>query len=284
MIHRKLTQGFAILLALIFSFVCAGSLWAAPIGYSVIGTDTGEQLHAIDLATGVATPIGLVGFDDVDSLAFQPGTLVLFGIDEEDDQLVTINLNTGAATAVGGGFAVDAQDGGITFGSNASVIYWNDEVDDLFYTVNPNTGVETLVGPGNDATGLTFFNGVVYGVTDDDPNFLVTIDVSTGTATDVGNTGVDIADGGLAVDTATGIMYMLDGGTGNIYTVNIGTGATSLVASVSCVGSTTCEDLDSLAIPPATAARPVPSMNMWGMAIALLLFAGIVAYRSKARG
>src|SRR5690349_4044030 len=72
----------------------------APIAFTV-QSDGDDQLYRIDLATGLATPVGFVGFADVEGIAFNPLTNVLYGVDDATQQLITINVNTGAGTAVG---------------------------------------------------------------------------------------------------------------------------------------------------------------------------------------
>lgn len=62
---------------------------------------------------------------------------------------------------------------------------------------------------------------------------LVTIDTGTFNVTDVGALGVNFQYGALAYDSANGNLYMTDGrgGTNSLYTVNLTTGAATLVGS-----------------------------------------------------
>ena len=71
--------------------------------------------------------------------------------------------------------------------------------------------------------------GELYAVREDD-NVLVRIDTDTLVFTDIGPLGVAFDFGGLAWDNSTSTMYMVDGrGARSLYTVDIGTGAATLV-------------------------------------------------------
>jgi len=82
------------------------------------------------------------------------------------------------------------------------------------------------------------FAGSLYTI-DEDTDTLQTLDLSTYTFTNVGSLGVGFNFGDLAFDSSTGTMYMVDGrGAGfssshvsNLYTVNIATGAATLIGS-----------------------------------------------------
>lgn len=91
--------------------------------------------------------------------------------------------------------------------------------------------------------------GDFYTVRESD-NVLCKVDVSTGATTAIGALGVAYEFGDLAWDQSTSTMYMTDGwgalfgGPGNIYTVNLSTGAATLV------GNSGITDLFGLAIDP----------------------------------
>ena len=54
------------------------------------------------MSTGAATSVGALGFSDVRGLAFDPISDTLYGVTSfGTDQLLTINTETGAASAVG---------------------------------------------------------------------------------------------------------------------------------------------------------------------------------------
>src|ERR1044071_4875566 len=87
-----------ILMALIFLTFFSTATLAQTIGYTV--RSFGDQfLYRVDLTTGVATPVGPTG-QRLESIAFSPSG-ALFGVNPATEQLVRINLATGAVTVVG---------------------------------------------------------------------------------------------------------------------------------------------------------------------------------------
>jgi len=73
-----------------------------PSAGVLYGSDTlRDVLVRIDRSTARVTPIGPLGFGDVQGLAFHPGVNVLYGFDSVTGQLLRINPNTGAGTAIG---------------------------------------------------------------------------------------------------------------------------------------------------------------------------------------
>jgi len=106
------------------------------------------------------------------------------------------------------------------------------------FTVNPTTAATTPVGPvlvgalPVSITGLAFHptTGVLYALTGGaSPNFarhLITINPASGAATDIGALGTAGADMSF---TAGGILYITSGNSTSIFTVNLATGAATLV-------------------------------------------------------
>ena len=255
---------------------------AAPIAYSV-RSDVDDQLYQIDLATGVATAIGPVGFVDVEGLAFNCAG-GLYGVDDATDQLISINLATGAGTVVGplgiGGVGT-SNDFGLTF-DTAGNLWLSTDLPGNFYSVNPATGAATLVGAqGQAVTGLAFngATGILYGLGGDGANNLVTLNTATGAATNVGPLGaVALVSGGIDFDVG-GVLWGLNefsaGGVSQIFTINTATGAATVVSTVSLAGapifgfeglaiSTPCTSTPtptatSTTTPTATATGPTPT-------------------------
>ena len=108
----------------------------------LFATDTEtDSLYSVNPATGAASRIGPLGFEEVTGLDFAPdGTL--YGTDTEADQLVTIDPATGAATAVGslGKPFVDS----LAFIGNT--LYGVDRSTDQLVTIDTATGAATDVG------------------------------------------------------------------------------------------------------------------------------------------
>jgi hypothetical protein len=256
-------------LLLVVGFATFAKVAAAPFAYAVTpGSDA--QLFRIDVAGGPDFPaIGAVGFTDIEGLAFDPLTGLLFGVDSPTDQLITIDPATGAGTAVGG-FGRNVDDLGLAFGPDGTLFM--SSFGSLF-TVDKATGAASLIGGSGLSgaiTGIAFQQGTLYGIlagrgtsllTGPQPDALVTIDPATGLATIVGSLGIDGASAGLDSDgfTLWGMFPVGD----FTATIDPTTGAASLPrGSMVCPGPTAdavagC-GFQSLAIVPAAAAVPEP--------------------------
>ncbi|SER25054.1 PEP-CTERM protein-sorting domain-containing protein [Nitrosomonas sp. Nm51] len=120
--------------------------------------------------------------------------------------------NTGAAPL---GFGVDG-----------------DTTDSTFYSIDFATGTGTTIGGVggvgfSDVEALSFFGNTLYAI-DDSSNQLITIDTTTGAGTAVGALGVSVTGPGLAIS-ASGSAFMADQFGGDLWTVNLGTGAATLL-------------------------------------------------------
>jgi len=225
------------------------------VGYSM-DSDQSGRLWAIDLTTGVATPIGPTGFADMESLSFS-ATGVLYSVDDASDRLVTCNVNTGACTAVGL-LGVNIMDTGLAIDGGG----WMWMVTDMpapttFYRLDPNTGAATPIGTqGQRVTGLAFGHGVLYGLGGDYTDNLVTVNRATGAATNVGPLGaVSLVDGGIDFD-GEGVLWGIGDPSvvtclpSQIFTINRATGAATFVATVVDENGNPLCGFESLAIWP----------------------------------
>lgn len=255
---------------------------AAPLAYSV-RSDVDDQLYQIDMATGVATAIGPVGFTDVEGLAFDCAG-ALYGVDDITDQLISINLATGAGTAIGplgiGGVGVE-NDFGLAFDFAGNAWLSTDvlvpamppvpAVLGNFYSVNPATGAATLVGAqGRPVTGLAVSaGGVIYGLGGDQTNVLVTINPATGAATVVGPLGGAVSlfrDGGIDFDAGGTLWGLGDPGhttpisPSEIFTINTANGTATFVATVT-LGGIPIDGFENLAINTLCPPTPTPTFT-----------------------
>lgn len=274
---------------------------AAAYVVSSDGVDaaTADRLYKISLSTGAPTMIGALGptggvFEDVESLAFDASGN-LFGIDDDTKTLVSINLLTGRASAVGGvqgntRLAVGAnnvQDPSIAF-SCAGELYGAGRNSRSFYRVNTNTGAFEVIGAATLEGGITdlaYAKGKMYGLGD---TSLYSINVNNGQSALVGpyGAGINFSEGGGLATDSTGQLWAIAERRNTqgqlqpsqFYRINSDTGAATLA------GSTTVLGIESLAIgiPDCTSQGQVlvsvPSLSTWG-AVLLMLSLGLFAVR-----
>jgi hypothetical protein len=210
---------------------------AALVPGGLYGTD-GANLYLIDTTTGAASLIGPHGPVEVaiGALAFSD-TGILYGISLTDAaQLYTIDVTSGAASAVGPlgiGFIFE---GGLSFDSSGRLIGVDqgNALAATTFSIDTSTGAATIIGPPNgearDINGLTRDGDVVYGI-DRPSNTLGSLDVTTGTYTQIGVTGATIGDtGGLAFSPSQKTLYATFAANGGFYRIDTATGAATLIA------------------------------------------------------
>ncbi|HVG10496.1 MAG TPA: hypothetical protein VNM67_22515 [Thermoanaerobaculia bacterium] len=205
-------RNFAVILLVFLALAAAiPSFAAVGTGYSV-QSDGNQKLYRIDLATGVATPLGVTGFDGIEGLAFDPGCKKLYGVDDVKDRLVTCDLKTGGCTTVGS-LGLDVTDTGLAFANDGRLFMSTDAPKNplRFFGLDLKTGGATWIGnQGTEVTGLAGNLFALYGLGGDGKDNLVIVDPATGKATPVGPLGaVTLQDGGLDFD-RDGTLYGLN--------------------------------------------------------------------------
>lgn len=261
-------------LAVALSLAC-GTAAAAPIGY-VLGNN-GSTLYAFDVSTpgSVLSAVTLSGavsmLDDID---FRPLNGTLYGYDDGTDQFVTIDTTTGVTTLAStpAAFPTDTRQVGLDFNptiDRARIVSENEA--NIVY--NPNTGGETLAtslfyvaGDPNNGTNPTvsanaYTNSMLVGtpgstvqyVFDAALDILATLGNNAGTLSTIGSLGVDagqdigfdiLFNGGTGTNTAYGLLTV--GGMAGLYTIDLGSGAATLVGNFDGALGT----LNGLAITP----------------------------------
>jgi hypothetical protein len=298
-----------ILCSVLLPGVIPASPAAAQIAYSVRSDGpTASQddiLYSIDLQTGKATKIGsAAGFEDVESLSFDPGCRKLYGVDDETDQLVSCSLDSGACTAVGP-LGVDITDTGLAYAADGFLYMSTDapKHPTNLYRVDPQTGHATLIGDqGQEVTGLAANRTDVYGLGGDGMMNLVKLNLATGKATPIGALkNVTLVDGGLDFDADGTLWGIHDGSVGRVgysqsFKVNLSSGVATVVAPIKdAVTGAALDGFEGLAIadgicrnlrpqPPITGgANEIPTLETWGLAaLALALTTvGVVALRRR---
>lgn len=225
----------------------------ATVGYSV-GSDLDDNLYRIELETGAKTLVGAVGFGDVEGLAFDAGG-TLFGFDDSTDQLLKLDLATGAGTAIGAS-GITVVDVGLDFNCQSSPFLSVDAPEPFnLHRMDVATGAGTVIGPqGVRVTGLASDGQSLFGITGDGDNRFVVVNTTTGAAVQIGPTGLELSDGGLA-GASDGTIWGVVDGTGQIFTVDKQTGAATERSNVGSPG------FESLAIDaPSPCAPPTASI------------------------
>ena len=145
------------------------------IGFS--GPDGLSQLFTIDTTTGTATPVGAgIGFERCSAMDVDPATGIMYAVCERADGsdlsvLITINLITGVGTEVG------------------------------------LTGAETVIPDFVGTPGMSIRNSdsTLYAHLEDDE--IVTIDLTTGVATDLSDPSIGCAGDAVAFSLGD-ILYL----------------------------------------------------------------------------
>lgn len=235
--------------------LAAPSAAAVGTAYSV-QSDGNQKLHRIDLATGVATPLGVTGFDGIEGLAFEPGCETLYGVDDVKDRLVTCDLETGACTTVGS-LGVDVTDTGLSFADNGRLYMSTDAPKNplRFFEVDPKTGGATWIGnQGTEVTGLAGNPVALYGLGGDGKDNLLIVDPVSGQATPIGPLGtVSLQDGGIDFD-RDGTLYGLNdvgpsrNAPSQLFKIDLQTGKATVIASLKDPSGKAINGFEGLAI------------------------------------
>lgn len=235
----------------------------APAG--IVAVDTFNQLHLFDSATpGTVTTVAITGLavpgtEKIVGLDYRPATGQLYalginvvaGLDNDEGRIYTINPATGVATQVG------TTPFFSTFADNNDYSFEVDPTTDRIRVisdrdnnirVNPNDGslvmVDGTLNPSPAIVGVAYANNfagggstTLYGI-DNATDTLVTISpTNNGTVVNVGALGVTFNSFkvGFDIEARTGTAYAVltpfAGPTG-LYTINLATGAATLVGAV----------------------------------------------------
>lgn len=220
----------------------------------------GGGLSTINPATAAATQVSNPAIQPIDLV--QDGSGQLFGL--TGNFLFRLDPNTGNVTfttnVVGlpGGF-----DGDLAYDAANNVLYavFSGVGNPSLFRINPTTGAATNVGGIQVGTAnlaanadvvdfeyLAFRNGTLFGVisegvTGNNSNFndaLFSINPATAVATRIGALGVNLGnfEGGLEADTNSTALFLLDGTTGDFYSVNSANGTATRVGNTGLFGAT----------------------------------------------
>ena len=229
-----------VLLAALAVVAVATNAWAIEPGLYGIqsANETGNGLFRIDPATGAATKI--TSLDKDPSLAgasFLYGELYVTDVLNwtGDGYLLYNRLDTQTGTFTGiHDQAWDFNWHGLA-SSDALGVTWAIGQDSGRVLIQTDVyGSMTTIGPtGIDGRGMAYdeTHDILYATNYDDSG-LYSIDIHTGTATYIGNTGVRCDLVGLAYDEWTQTLYLNEADvTDSLYTVDVNTGLASLVGA-----------------------------------------------------
>lgn len=191
--------------------------------------DNGNGLYKIDTTTGVGTLAGS-GVSGVTSstvgLAYRASDDALYG--SRYASLLKIELDGSGATDLGG-----IGNEALAFDNDSGILYGT--INGAFRSINPADGTQAvdLADPGADVEGLAVDpeTGIVYGVTRGAGSVLMAYDIVTNTWSTVGSLGMTVWDPGLAYHPVQKKLYMVEGETASIYTINKADATVTLVGA-----------------------------------------------------
>jgi hypothetical protein len=241
---------------LVFTFAVAATSLGAPIAraQSLLGNSFDGVLYDVNVATGATTnprSIG-TGANSVMGIAFAPNG-ALYGLttflSTPANALIAINPVTGASTTIGS-TGLSLAEGDLAFDPTSGALYGISHMDvgnRQLFTVDVATGAGTIVGTlgglnDYDFSAMTFASdGTLYMLGSailTQATRLLTVNKSTAAITNAVTLSSDFGGtAGMDFHPLTGALYVVDGGvdipivagTDNLYTVNLSTGALTLV-------------------------------------------------------
>ncbi len=227
-----------------------------------------SALYSIDRTTGVATPIGMIGFNRVGAMDVHPATGILYAAAQRASDgtavLITIDQTTGVGTEIGT-TGIDGAISDLSFHSDGT-LYGHFATGGMhsLYTFNTSTGLATLIGLtgiGGQGSGMAF-NGTNSLFLASSSN-LYALETATGSGPNLGlltysNPSCSRVKA-IDLDPATGVFYaaLECGATDELSTLEI----TDL--TVTSVGTAVAE-LDGIvdpATPPAPTSGPASELT-----------------------
>lgn len=260
--------------AILTVVLLAGSSISQARGGTLYGNSLDGTLYQIDPATGAATGGISTGLTSLLGIAFNSsGTL--FGLTTltgtpTANALYQINPATGVSSLVGETGLSNIFEGDLAFNSTGTLYGIQDasgtDSRELF-AIDTTTGHATIVGSistmNSDYSGLAFDSSGKLFALDTQNSLLVELDPLT--AAVIATVSIDLTLGdvaGLTFDPATGQAYVADGGVGgtnSLYTLDVTTGALTLVGVTGVPGG-----IAGLSFGPTAAAIPEPSSFILG--------------------
>ena len=207
-------------------------------GRAVAATPTGALVGAPSDGLGISTVYG------IDSMAFDPGTGTWYGLDEQQNRLVTIDPLEGWGTAKPAYLATNIVS--ITFDPLSGTLYG--EGGGNLHTINPAIGSSTVLAPtgsnyGVDALAFDSLRGLFVGI-NAYYRAPIVLDLVSGTASDplLGYNRIE----GSAYDPVANVLYACDVTADELLVIDTVTG------NATSVGPLGFARIEALACDPAT--------------------------------
>ncbi len=200
----------AILIGVTFTLSNIQSAYAQPPLFGLAHTAGPSTLYTINTSTGVATPVGPVGFNRCSGMDFDASGTLFAACNRSSDGinvLITINTSTGAGIEIGTTGSEAFQSAGrfgiisdISFRNSDGVLFGYGGPDGPLFTINTATGAVTQVGPFP-TSPVDSGNALAFSATDTlfymeiDPPVLNTLNPSTGAKTVLGSISIGCCSG-----------------------------------------------------------------------------------------
>lgn len=243
----KLTFPRILLLASVVATFATAQL-RAELLYATNGTNLASFDSATPSVTTVLTLSGLQTGETIVGFDLRPANGLLYGIGSSS-RLYTINTATGAVTQIGaaGAFTLNGTSFGMDFNPTVDRIRLVSDTEQNL-RINPDgtlTATDAALNPAGNVVAVAYSNNFVGGGTttlysiDSSSGVLGIISVpnSGGPINAVGSLGLGTSlSGGLGFDisgrTGTAYASILTGGLSRLYSINLTTGAASLIGTI----------------------------------------------------
>ncbi|MEJ2193567.1 MAG: FlgD immunoglobulin-like domain containing protein [Ignavibacteriaceae bacterium] len=207
--------------------------------YSSTGIQGNGRILTVDKNTGSGTELGSSNFNELNSLAINPNTNIIYGISTGTSatELARVNATGGDAYTE---YELDLGLMSSVAFDTSGTLYGSTRAGDI-YTIDLSDGsYQNIVSASIEITSITFHPvtnelwaspRIVFGPTKDK---IFTIDLTTGDAKLVGETGFDVTTNDLAFDD-DGTLYGIIGGameTGELITISTTDAAGTLVGQI----------------------------------------------------
>jgi hypothetical protein len=233
----------SILSAVSFIFILIHANESVGASKAVV-CDVFGMLYDIDVATGFATNPRPTGLDYLTGLTFGADGR-LFGLTtfatNPANSLVSIDPTTGMTQLVGATGLDSIFEGDLAFDRATGLLYGLVDAPNApapprsLFTINPLNGVATIVGDvgGGDPSAIAFSESGTLHIIDADTDRLLIMDKTNAALITSVSLSITVGPGvGMDFDPATGVLYVVEGGSHpvvNLYTLNPTTGVMAIV-------------------------------------------------------